>query len=283
MTLNPYFVTFELVILFTFVLCLIHAWRAGIAAVLQLVAGVGFGLLLELATIRQLNAYRYGQFTVMVFDVPLVIGVAWGCLIYSVRGYTNALSVPEWTRPVLDALLVLTVDLSMDAIAIRLGMWDWGKGLQFQYFGVPFANFWAWSWVVFSFSAGLRLLTHRPGWVATWLAPWGAMVIGVLGVMFSNELITFWVPRSLYEATVAALFITAIALVLVLRPRLMRPPDPLAGQVALIQHIFFFGMGLVSGILLQQPFLLGVSILMLTTSLIVYHGPELRRLVTKTS
>ena len=240
-----YLPAFELCMLLTFSLCLIHAIKTGVGTVLQLMAGIAFGLLLELATIRQLNAYRYGAFTVMVFDVPLVIGVAWGCLIYSVHTFTRALSVPEWARPVIDALLVLTVDLSMDAIAIRLGMWDWGKGLQFQYFGVPWANFWAWSWVVFSFSAGLRLLSYRPGWMSTWLAPLGAMVIGVLGVMASNELITNWVPRVLYESTVAGLFIMMIGLVIVLRPRLAHAPDPLAGQVALIQHTFFLTAGLV--------------------------------------
>ena len=94
--INPYFVVFELSILIVFILCFIHALRAGIAAVLQLLAGIGFGLLLELATIRQLDAYRYGHFTVMVLDVPLAIGVAWGCMIYSVRGFTNSLSLPEW-------------------------------------------------------------------------------------------------------------------------------------------------------------------------------------------
>jgi hypothetical protein len=37
-----------------------------------------FGLLLEWATIQQLNAYEYGHFLVMLGSVPVVIGVAWG-------------------------------------------------------------------------------------------------------------------------------------------------------------------------------------------------------------
>ena len=280
--INPYFVVFELSILIVFILCFIHALRAGIAAVLQLLAGIGFGLLLELATIRQLDAYRYGHFTVMVLDVPLAIGVAWGCMIYSVRGFTNSLSLPEWARPVLDGLLVLNIDLSLDAIAIRLGMWDWGQGLQAQYFGVPYANFWSWFWVVFSFSTGLRLLTYRPGRVAQWIAPFGARAIGMLGVMLTNALlITFWMPGNLYEITIAGALMSAIVLILVLRPRLIRPPDRLAGQAALILHGAFLGMGLVSGILLQQPFLLAVSLLMLLVSLAIYHGHDLRRLMTR--
>ena len=149
MTINLYFVSFEITIIASFLLCLRHAWRAGGPAVWQLIAGVLFGVLLELATIRQLHAYRYGQFILMIFDVPLAIGLAWGNMIYAVRTFTDATSLPEWARPILDALLVLNLDLAIDVIAIRLGMWDWGQGLQSQYFGVPYANFWAWFWVVF--------------------------------------------------------------------------------------------------------------------------------------
>jgi hypothetical protein len=53
----PYFYIFELLAVVIFGLCLRHAWKAGAPAVLQLCAGVGFGLLLEIATIRQLHAY----------------------------------------------------------------------------------------------------------------------------------------------------------------------------------------------------------------------------------
>lgn len=274
---DPYFLVFELVVLLTFVLCLRHAVRAGIAAVLQLGAGILFGVLLEIATIRQLDAYQYGQFTVMILDVPLAIGVAWGNMIYSVRWFTNATSLPEWARPVLDALLVLNIDLAIDAIAIRLGMWDWGHGLEWQYFGVPYANFWAWFWVVFSFSAGLRLLVNRPGWVGTYLAPFGALFIGLGGVLLTNAFIAFWLPRELYEITIAAVLVSALLLILLLRPRLVRAPDSLMGQVSFLSHSYFLAAGLISAVVMQPPFLLIVSIVMFGISLYVYHGRALWR------
>ncbi|MBI4672723.1 MAG: carotenoid biosynthesis protein [Chloroflexi bacterium] len=274
---DPYFFVFELLMLFTFALCLRHAVRAGIAAALQLGAGILFGVLLELATIRQLNAYHYGQFTLMVLDVPLVIGVAWGCMIYSVRGFTNATSLPEWARPVLDALLVLNIDLAIDAVAIRLGMWDWGHGLEWQYLGVPYANFWAWFWVVFSFSAGLRVLVQRPGWIGKYLAPLGAMCIGLGGVLLTNAFIAFWLPRELYEITIAVVLVGALILILALRPRLMRAPDSLMAQVSFISHGYFLAAGLISTVILQPPFLLVVSIVMFAISLYVYHGKRLWR------
>lgn len=74
---SVYFSLFELIIYIQLALCLHHAWKHGTANLLRLFAGMLFGVLLELATIRQLNAYEYGRFFIMVLDVPLCIGVAW--------------------------------------------------------------------------------------------------------------------------------------------------------------------------------------------------------------
>ena len=86
-------------------------------------------------------------------------------------------------RPLLDGLLALNIDLALDAVAIRLGFWDWGQGFSFQYFGVPYANFWAWFWVVTSFSLGYRILALRTDWIGQYLSanrfdvqtPWSAV------------------------------------------------------------------------------------------------------------
>jgi hypothetical protein len=177
--LNLYFLVNELVILGLFLVCLVHAARQGWAGVARLLSGVVFGLLLELATIRQLQAYHYGTFGVMVFNVPLIMAVAWGSIAYSAMTFSNAARLPEWARPILDGLLALNIDLAMDAVAIRLGMWDWGQGLRFNYFGVPFANFWAWFWVIVWYSAGYRLAALIHGRTGRALAPFAAVVIGV--------------------------------------------------------------------------------------------------------
>src|SRR5947199_9956409 len=107
---NLYFIVFELIVAALFVACLRHAARFGPARVWQLLAGVVFGLLLETATIQQLHAYRYGRFLLMVGDVPLMVGVGWGVIIYSARLFSDETNLPEWARPVLDGLLGLNVD-----------------------------------------------------------------------------------------------------------------------------------------------------------------------------
>jgi len=265
---NIYFVTIELLIYALLAGCVAHAWRRGPHVVWQLAAGVAFGVLLELATIQQLHSYHYGRFLVMVGDVPLAVGAAWGCIIYTARLFSDASSLPMAARPVFDGLLALNIDLSMDALAIRLGFWDWGLGRQADYFGVPYANFWAWFWVVFSFSFGLRLFTYGRGWVARWLGPLGAILIGLVGVVGTNALIVFVIPRWGYAASVALLLVIAAVVVIAQRPRLgVRPIPWLAAGVPLTFHIYFLGAGLISGVILQPAWLLAVSLVMLLLAL----------------
>lgn len=272
---NLNFIGMEIITLISFVLCLRHAWRKGVMAVLYLIAGVLFGLLLELATVWQLNAYSYGDFLVMVADIPLTVGVSWGCIIYSTMLFSNATNLPEWARPVLDGLMGLTIDLAMDAIAIRLGMWDWGLDLQLQYFGVPFANFWAWFWVVTSFSAGIRLLAPHAKGFWRWLSPFGAIVIGCLTVLATNALISFAVPPFLREPLIALTLGSALLLVLFLRPRfLIHSVDPLVFWVPFSLHASFLIAGLISGVILRPPLLLVVSVAMIVLTFYLHRSPS---------
>jgi hypothetical protein len=270
---SVYSVVLELIAYALFAACGWHAWQRGGQVVWQLLAGVIFGVLLEVATIQQLHVYHYGRFLIMAGDVPLSVGVAWGCIIYSARLFSDASSLPFAARPIFDGLLALNIDLSMDAIAIRLGLWDWGLGLKAGYFGVPYANFWAWFWVVFSFSFGLRLLTARDHWTARWLGPPGAIFIGLVGVVGTNALITFMVPRGGYLLSIVLLFSVAAGTLLALRPRLAeRRVHWLAVGVPLTFHAYFLLAGLISGVSLQPPFLLAVSVAMLLLALYWHRG-----------
>lgn len=247
-----------------FLVCLQNAWRRGSWVVWQLFAGVFFGLLLEWATIQQLDAYKYGRFLVMLGPVPVVVGVAWGTIIYSVRSFSDKTNLPEWARPVFDGLIALNIDLSMDAIAIRLGMWDWGKGLDHQYFGVPYNNFWAWFWVVFSFSASLRLLSRKlPGFWGRWFSPIGAIICGTAGVLITNHIITNMPNDLMHYTTIIAVLGSALLLILALRPKIsIQSQAAFVFLVPLGFHAYFLIAGLVSGAVLSPPFLLVVSIVM---------------------
>ncbi|MBN2116204.1 MAG: carotenoid biosynthesis protein [Anaerolineales bacterium] len=278
---NAYFILFELIIYLQLALCLRHAWKQGMPNLLRLFAGILFGVMLELATIRQLQAYEYGQFLLMVLDVPLCIGVAWSCIIYSSMEFSDASSLPYWMRPILDGLLALNIDLALDAVAIRLGFWDWGAGLDFQYFGVPYANFWAWFWVVFSFSLGYRLLAWRADWVGRWLSPLLALTVGLTGVLGTNSLISFAVPFEHHDAVVLVTLILALVLVIASRPRFYLTPVPsLVFWIPFLTHVYLLAAGLISGVIFEPPALLWVAVAMLSIAFYL-HRPTVRMIFAR--
>ncbi len=270
---NIYFILFEIIIYIQFALCLRHALKHGtIGSLLKLGFGILFGVTLELATIRQLNAYEYGRFLLMVWDVPLCIGVAWGCIIYSVMEFSDASSLPYWFRPVLDGLLALNIDLALDAVAIRFGFWDWGQGLQSQYFGVPYANFWAWFWVIFFFSMGYRILARNTGWIGKWLSAPLAFFIGLAGVLGTNAFIVFVVPISIRAGVISATLITALGLVIYRRPRFhQKPVHPIAFWVPFLTHAYVMVAGVISGVIFQPVFLFIVGLLMLVIAFYLHN------------
>ena len=270
---NIYFILFEIIIYIQFVLCARHAFRYGtIANFLKLGFGILFGVTLELATIRQLNAYEYGRFLLMVWDVPLCIGVAWGCIIYSVMEFSDASSLPYWFRPILDGLLALNIDLALDAVAIRFGFWDWGQGLQSQYFGVPYANFWAWFWVVFSFSMGYRVFARNTDWAGKWLSAPLAFIVGLAGVLGTNAFITFVVPTSIRAGVIAITLITALGIVFYKRPHFyQRPVHPIAFWIPFLTHAYILVAGIASGVIFKPVFLLIVGLAMLVIAFYLHN------------
>ena len=276
----PYAIAFELTIYLLFMLCLRHAWRRGAAVVWQLIAGVLFGILLEYATIYQLHTYSYGRFSVMLGPVPLCVGMAWGCIVYAARLVSEGSGLPGWAKPLLAGLFALNIDLSMDAIAIRLGFWHWSNDIHSQFFGVPYGNFWAWFWVVVSFSAGMRAVLALKHLVGAWLAPVGAMIGGLVVVLLTNRVIVMIsdVSYALYVLAVALLLGTALLLVLWLhlrRPAAARRFTPSPGlpatMVPLGFHSFFLLTGAISGIFLRAPLLLAVSLSMAGVGVLYIH------------
>ena len=276
---STYFILFELIIYIQLALCLRHAWEQGIANLLRLLAGILFGVTLELATIRQLHAYEYGRFMIMILDVPLCIGVAWSCIIYSSMEFSDATDLPYWARPILDGLLALNIDLALDAVAIRLGFWDWGQGFGFQYFGVPYANFWAWFWVVFSFSLGYHLLVHRADWMGVWLSPLVALVVGLAGVLGSNSFIVYAIPFAYNGVVVTMTLLFALGLIISLRPRFYLIPVPsLVFWVPCLSHLYLLSAGLITGAILEPPALLLVALIMIVIAFYL-HRPTVRHIL----
>jgi uncharacterized membrane protein len=265
--------------------CLRHAWARGWSRLVGLVAGMIYGVLLEYSAIVTFHAYVYGHFLIMIVGaVPLCIGVSWGLIIYTAMETSDRFALVWYLRPIVDALLALTIDLSMDAIAIRLGLWTWGQAGP--WFGVPLGNFYAWFIVVLGFSLLLRL--GRLWSLAGPVVLLGDVAVAILAIPLSVfGLITLLRPYYALIARGAAAWLiigvllggsALLAIWAARRTRRDHPLDLVLLSVPLFFHVFSFGALLVSGMYRQVPALIAISALMLLVGLLLHLWPSRLRL-----
>jgi hypothetical protein len=268
--------------------CVWHALHQGPlrrARLIELGTGVLYGLTLETLTILQFHAYRYGHFLIMFGPVPLAVGVGWGIILYSAMAFADTFTFPAWAAPALVGLLGLNIDLAMDAVAIRLHMWQWlNLALNEQWFGVLYANFYGWFIVLCSFSALLwrgRPLTAKPSWHGP-LAALGALLGSVVILALLDELVVQYDAHGGIVWLPVVVVVTG-ALVVVgwgvwarrssARPSIVEAP--LSTLVPMVVpfyfHVFFLIMLFVANIAARLPVLVAISLAMLAVSLVL-HG-----------
>lgn len=275
------FWVFEISVYLLAILCLRHAYGRGWVQVGMLLAGVIYGLFFEYMAIGTFHAYRYGQFMVMLFDaVPLCIGVSWGMIIYTAMATSDRFALPWYLRPILDALLALQIDLSMDAIAIRMGFWKWTT--SGPWFGVPLGNFYAWFVVVFGFSLMFRLgrvwyFSGRGNLLSNAAIAAVTVPLSVVGCIallrpYASVLLQGVVGWSITGMLVGGS--SLLALWAARRTRRDHELDLLAVSVAMFFHVFFFAGLLWDGIEWQVPLLVPISASVATAGLLLHLWPS---------
>ena len=268
----------EVVMLGLFGLSLRFAYRSGgRRRLLELLSAVPFGLLLEQGDIAIFGSYAYNQgFFIKLGGVPVAIALAWAMLITSSMFISDALGVPPRLAPMVDATLTILLDFSLDAIAIRQGLWHWNIPLDRGFFGVPAGNFYGWLFVAVGFSAWTRVVRARAsgskalGWlqllvpILAYLTLLVALVpFIVLQQAFFGGRTGGFPPFLLTLAVFAA--VTARSLV---RSRASLPwPWSMPLLPRLTFHIYFLAAGALLGIFQRVPALLGVSLGMLALEL----------------
>ncbi len=254
---------FEVLMLILVILCFLHARNHGKARMSELFILIVYGVVLEELTILFFREYTYGRdFLLMVQDVPLAIGLGWAAIIYSAMETSDRLGIPASYRPMFDTLLALNIDLSMDAIAIRAGFWNWSNGGA--WFGVPYGNFFGWICVVFFFSITARWLReHPPGHESIRIA---ALLAGsIVPLIISLEIWKLFVPEVLRGALIAFILLAFLAAVLYKTKGRFSTGKPDHGLLAVpfIFHVFFLALLFTEGIYLQVPALVPISVSML--------------------
>jgi uncharacterized membrane protein len=147
------FLPFELFIVGLFLLLCWHAVRMKAYHRAEYLTAFLYALMFEELDIRLFKTYHYGDgYFLMLGQVPIVIALAWAVIIYTSMQISDCFDLSNLAKASLDALLAVLIDLSVDAIAIRRGYWQWNIPLHAGWFGVPAGNLYAWMFVVFFFS-----------------------------------------------------------------------------------------------------------------------------------
>jgi hypothetical protein len=278
----------------------LRAWLHSRARFVEFITAFLFGLLLEQGDIFLFGTYRYNANWFLLGDVPIAIAMTWAMIITGAMNITDALGIRDFTvlnlrglgdlaglirglsAPMADAVWAILLDLALDAVAIRLGLWTWTIRANEGWLGVPWGNFFAWLCVAFWFSFFTRLARAREGerngvrsvqWAVPFFAFGGLIATLVPFVAVENTAALPFVPDDssnyhnevwiIFAATLA-LFIGVTLWAMFWQARIAREnPDHWLLLMRLSIHVLFLGALFAVGIYLDAPLLLVVALGML--------------------
>ena len=139
----------------------------------NLIIAAVFGIILEYLNMALHAGYQYNSaFLIQVGaapnNVPITIGLAWGTLLLTVQEISRRLNFPLLVRLLFEAAFVVSTDIVMDVVVIRLegGFWTW-IGIETDmaitntsFLGVSWMNYLGWFFVIFFVSLFLQLFNN---------------------------------------------------------------------------------------------------------------------------
>jgi len=139
-----------------FALSFLHARRAVGArrAAGELLALAAYGYALEAVAIQLFGSHTYGTgWHVAPGGVPVAVALVWSALISSAMALAAR---SGWqgagARAVAAALIATTLDVLMEPVAVRSGLWRWTPAGP--WLGVPIGNFVGWAVIVAGYTLG---------------------------------------------------------------------------------------------------------------------------------
>jgi uncharacterized membrane protein len=271
--LHPEYPLFTLCMLAASSACLLNAGRDK-ERITFFVTALIYGLVLEKLVVLAFHRYSYpsASYVLTAFDIPLAIALGWSAILYSAFSLGRSIQLPPLALPAFSALFALHIDLSMDAIAIRVPFWSWLP--PGPWFGVALINFFGWFWVAFLLIAFFTLagrLFRNPLFVALF-----ALFASVASLLILLQLwIIFAHTTVLKSAILIALILVSLGVVVWYRPCL-RCASLTPFLVTLPFHGFFLGLLIVCGFYRETPALVPLSVAMLSVH-IALHTPSLLR------
>lgn len=106
---------------------------------------LGFGSeVLGIHTGFPFGNYQYGEtLGYKLFEVPLVIGVNWLLLVYSVGNLFSSKIKNDWLAAGIASALMVAIDYFIEPVAVNLDFWTWEGNV------IPLSNYLGWFGVAF--------------------------------------------------------------------------------------------------------------------------------------
>jgi hypothetical protein len=126
-------------------------WRRAAGELLVLTV---YGYALEAVAIRVFASHTYGaSWAVAPLGVPLAVALVWAAVISSAMAHAARMGLPSLgARAAVAALVAVSLDLLMEPVAMRVGLWRWTP--PGPWLGVPIGNFVGWAIIVAGYSYG---------------------------------------------------------------------------------------------------------------------------------
>jgi hypothetical protein len=133
-----------------------HARRAlgGARAAGELLALVAYGFALEAVAMAVFASHVYdASWRIAPLGVPLAVAAVWAAVITSAMAVAGRREedAPGW-RAVTAALVAITLDLMIEPVAVRAGLWRWTP--PGPWLDVPIGNFVGWAVIVGAYAYG---------------------------------------------------------------------------------------------------------------------------------
>lgn len=172
---TPWILAFEIptMLLFLFAVALLVK-NKDYKRLSNLMTAAVFGITLEYLNMALHAGYQYNSaFLIQVGaapnNVPITIGLAWGTLLLTVQEISRRLNFPMLVRLLFEAAFVVSTDIMMDVVVIRLdgGFWTW-TGIETDmaitntsFLGVSWMNYIGWFFVIFFVSLFIQLFNNK--------------------------------------------------------------------------------------------------------------------------
>lgn len=175
-----------------------HARRALGArrAVGELAALAAYGFTVEAVAMAVFATHAYNpSWRMAPRGVPLAIAVVWAAVITSAMAVAGRHESSRGRRAFTAAVVAIALDLMIDPVATRAGLWDWTP--PGPWLGVPIGNFVAWGVIVGAYTYGAEVW---PGTGRATFQPLRRLVLAAACIVVLVLVATAWTSLGLERA-----------------------------------------------------------------------------------